>query len=248
MQSGHAVETAIPALAAGVGVRRGPGWALRSASFRLDPAELGSAALGVVASRQDAALLIDLLSGRLAAGYGILQVLGQDMSTVRGRSAARRRVGIFRRGARPRPGLRIRGLVEHAARQYCQPGDDRHLLVAAILDRLTLTPWAGVPLRSAPDLVARRAGIAAAAVHQPDLLLADGLLDDLPAPELAVLVDVIHDLERDAALLITGRDAEALGQACAEVLACEAGILVGSRPRHLPLAGPHSLARHAYCD
>ena len=59
-------------------------------------------------------------------------------------------------------------------------GGDRHVLAAAILDRLSLMPWAEVPLRLAPDSIARRARLAAAAVHQPELLLLDGLLDGLP--------------------------------------------------------------------
>jgi ABC-type multidrug transport system ATPase subunit len=253
MQSGHAVETGVPVLAAGAGVRHGPGQALRSASFRLDPSDLGGAdlgrcALGIAASRQEAAVLIDLLSGRMSPDYGILHVLGQDMTTTTGRAAVRDRIGIARRGARYRPGARIQGVVGHAAKLACQPGDDRHLLVAAILDRLTLTPWAGVPVRSAPDPVVRRTAIAVAAVHQPDLLLIDGMLDDLSPRDLAVMTDVIGDLRRDAALLITGSDIGALAQACSEVLVLADGIVIGSRPRGSPPAEQRFTRRPAYCD
>jgi ABC-type multidrug transport system ATPase subunit len=248
MQSGHAIRTTAPVLAAGVGVRRGPGWPLRSASFRLDPSDLGGAALGIVSSSQAAAALIDLLAGQIRPDYGTLHVLGQDMSTASGRSAVRPRTGIARPSAGPRPGLRVRGLVEHAARVGCPPGHDRHLLVAAILDRLALTPWAGVPVRSAPDPVVRRARIAAAAVHQPDLLLIDGLLDGLSAPDLAFLTDVIHDLQRDTALIAAGRDSDALTRAFPRVLVLADGILTGSRPQAAPPVTAQALAELAYCD
>src|SRR5712692_3100513 len=84
MLSGHAVETIAPVLAAGVGVRRGTGWALRSASFRLDQSDLGGTALGIRTSRQTAAALTDLLAGRVPPDYGTLHVLGHDMSTASG--------------------------------------------------------------------------------------------------------------------------------------------------------------------
>ena len=90
---------------------------------------------------------------------------------------------------KPQPAIRIRGLVEHAARQTGLPASDRALLTTAIMERLALTPWADVPLRAAPDVICRRARLAAAAVHQPDLLLADGLLDNLVPREVAALAD-----------------------------------------------------------
>jgi len=242
MQSGHAVAAIAPVLAAGVGVRQGGSWAIRSASFRLDRSELGGAALGIVSSRPAASMaLVDLLSGRTAPDYGSLRVLGQDMSAAMGRSQVRRQVGIARRNRLPQPAVRIRGLVEHAARLARQPGHDRHLLVAAILDRLALTAWADVPVRSAPDLVVARARLAAGAVHQPNLLLIDGLLDELPALDRGGLVDAIHDLERDTAIIAIGRDDQALSQACREVLTLTDGILVGSRPESPPPAQPQAM-------
>lgn len=235
MQSGHAVEPIAPVLAAGVGARQGSGWTIRSVSFWLSQSNPGGPALGIVAAQQAAAAaLIDLLSGQIPPAYGNLRVLGQDMSTTLGRAAVRRQIGVARRNPRPRPVLRIRGLVAHAARLARQPGSDRHLLVAAILDRLALTPWADVPLRSAPELVARKARLAAATVHQPSLLLIDGLLDQLSPADGAALADVIRELERDTAVIAIGRDAHVLTLACHEVLALSDGILIGSRPLDLP--------------
>lgn len=239
MQSGHAANPG-PVLAAGVGVSYGCGWALRSASFRLgtpehgaaslEPGRPGGTALGIlIGERAVAATVLDLLSGRVPPGYGTLIVLGEDMSTSRGRAAVRRRVGIARGGSVwPLPGRRVRGMVEHAARRAMQPGQDRNLLVAAILDRLALAPWSDVPIRSAPELIIRKARLAAAAVHQPSLLLLDGILDELPPLELTIVADVIAELNRDTALIITGADADPLRAACAQVLTLTGGILIGS--------------------
>jgi ABC-2 type transport system ATP-binding protein len=100
------------------------------------------------------------------------------------------------------------------------------VLAAAILDRLALTPWADVPVRAAPAVIARRARLAAAAVHEPELLLLDGLLDGLGPRDAASVADSIRDLGRDTAIIAIGGDAAALALACDEVLTLADGIIV----------------------
>jgi ABC-type multidrug transport system ATPase subunit len=216
-----------PVLAAGVGVRQGGAWALRAASFRMDAPATGRPALGIAIARAGTATaVVDVLAGLIRPGYGELRVLGEDLTTAHGRAAVRRHVGVARGKSRPRPAFRVRGLVEHAARLARLPRCDRYLLAAAILDRLALTAWADVPLRSAPDPICRRARLAAAAVHEPSLLLLDGLLDDLAPRDAAALADAIRDLGRDTTVIATGRDAGALALACDEVITLADGILV----------------------
>lgn len=300
MRSGHAAEFSLPVIAAGVGVRRGSGWAIRSASFRLGPpgsgpaltaAELGPVALGPAtrgpgaagpstlgiatldpgwptssrpggplpvapagrhsarrwAARERAAeeasrLLISVLAGRIAPAHGSLIVLGEDMSAPEGRAAVRGQVGVARGRGPVWPGLRIRALVEYAAWRARQPGRDRYLLVAAILDRLALTWWSEVPLRAAPPLIAAKARLAAAMVYQPRLLLIDGVLDELGAADQVALTGVIRVLARDTPVITAGRDAVPLGLACSRVLTLTEGILAGppaepAWPATYPAAG-----------
>jgi ABC-type multidrug transport system ATPase subunit len=217
-------------LAAGIGMRRGWGWVVRAASFRVSAPTPGrAAALGILIDHPaQATALVDLLAGLARPAYGELRVLGHDMATIRGRAVVRRRVGVARRTARPLPAMRIRGLVEHAARLSGPGRHDRHVLAAAILDRLSLLPWAEVTLRAAPDAIARRARLAAAAAHQPELLLLDGLLDGLPMRDATVLAAAIRDLSRDTAILVTGCDGPALELACDEVLVLTDGVLVNA--------------------
>jgi branched-chain amino acid transport system ATP-binding protein len=239
VRSARAVVAADQVLAAAVGVRCGrhgggfrgvvpPGghWAVRAASFRLGPPAPGRPALGIqFAVPADATALIDVLAGAARPAYGELRVLGQDMALARGRAAVRGRVGVARRSSRLLPGLRVRAVVEHAARRAA-PRGDRHVLAAAILDRLSLSPWAEVPVRLAPEPIARRARLAAAAASQPDLLLLDGLLDELEPRDAAALADCVRDLARDAGVLLTGRDTQALWLTCGEVLTVSDGVLV----------------------
>ncbi len=215
-------------LAAGLGLRHGRGWALRSASFRIEaPAHGGRPAGIATADPAVGAAVLSLLAGQARPNYGELRVLGQDLATALGRAAVRGQVGVARPGARTRPAFRVRGLVEHAARTARLPRRDRRLLTAAILDRLGLTGWAEVPLRSAPDLVARRAALAAAAVCEPSLLLLDGLLDGLPWRDATALAEAIRNLSRDTAIVATGTDPGALALACDDLLTLTDGILLG---------------------
>lgn len=93
--------------------------------------------------------------------------------------------------------------------------------MASVLDRLALTPWADVPLRAAPELISRRARLAAAAVHQPDLLLLVGL-----APrDQAALADAVRDLARDTAIVAVGQDAKALALVSDQLLTLCHGVL-----------------------
>jgi ABC-2 type transport system ATP-binding protein len=216
-----------PVLAAGVGVRRGWCWALRAASFRMDAPLSGRTVTGIAVPRKPGgSVVIDLLAGAATPAYGELRVLGEDLTTPAGRSAVRQRVGVARRPAALQRAFRLRGAVEHAARLAGLPAPDRETLTAAILDRLALTPWARVPLRAAPPAVARRAQLAAAAVHEPDLLLLDRLLDDLSPRDAASVAAGIRDLARDTAVLLTGTDPATLCLACDDVLTLADGIIV----------------------
>jgi ABC-2 type transport system ATP-binding protein len=205
----------------------GPGTALRAASFRLDTPLSGTGSFGIaIPSQSPATALVDLLAGLARPAYGELRVLGEDLTTVRGRSAVRGQVGVARRIARPQPAFRVRGMVEHAARLSRLPRRDRDPLAAAIVDRLALTPWADVPVRAVPEVVCRRARLAAAAVHQPDLLLIDGLLDDLSPGDASALADAIRELGREMTIVATGRDPAVLALACAEILTMADGIVI----------------------
>lgn len=227
MPARRAIMAADPVIAAGIGVRSGRGYAVRAGSFRIGSGVPDPTVLGILIRHPaQATAVIDLLAGVARPAYGELRVLGHDMATIRGRAAVRRRVGVARRAARVLPWLRVRGLVTHGARLARHGWADRHVLAAAIMDRIGLTPWADVYIGTLPDGVARKARLAAAAAHQPELLLLDGLLDGLGQRDLHAMTAAIRDLSQDCAVVITGCDGEALMLACDDVLVLTDGVLV----------------------
>src|SRR2546429_233555 len=76
--------------------------------------------------------------------------------------------------------------------------------------------------------VARRARLAAAAVHQPELLLIDGLLDGLAPEDAAMLADSIRDIGLDSGIVAAGSDIDCLALTCGDILTLADGILVGA--------------------
>src|SRR5260370_38418806 len=74
VRSGHAAGITTPVVAAGVGVRHGRGWALRSASFRLECPISGRTTFGIAVSRAvnhgAPTALVEVLAGVVRAAYG----------------------------------------------------------------------------------------------------------------------------------------------------------------------------------
>jgi len=84
-------------------------------------------------------------------------------------------------------------------------------------------------------VIVRRAKLAAAAVHEPELLLIDGLLDGLGPRDTEIVAASIRDLGRDTAIVAIGRDSAPLAMACGEVLTLADGIIVRNLAHAAPL-------------
>src|SRR5262249_15502113 len=141
VRSGLVTTDSIAVLAAGVGLRHGSRWLLRSVSFRMNARPPGGMVLGIAGPPAAASAVVDLLAGLARPAHGELRVLGKDLTTPAGRAAIRPHVGIARSPGRPESMIRIRSMIEPAARAARVHGRDRAALTAAALDRLALTPW-----------------------------------------------------------------------------------------------------------
>jgi ABC-2 type transport system ATP-binding protein len=251
MRSGHAGTTIAPVLCAGVGATWAGRYAIRLASFQVPALEFGRAALGIVTPHPAAAaVLAGLLSGRIPPAYGQLAVLGYDLTRPAGRVAARPGIGVASRTTRTWPGTTIRRLVEHAAKRQGARRCDRSLLVAAILDRLRLTPWADVQLMAAPSLVNRRARLAAACVHQPELLVIEGLFDHLQPADRVALARIVTELKRDTSIVVIGADADPMLLCCDQLVTEADGIVLGQRQvtPELPSSSVHDVSKFPPLD
>jgi ABC-type multidrug transport system ATPase subunit len=230
---GHATTPVDPAtirahpatvVAAGVGTQGG----LRSVSFHLGPFVPGRTAVGIAGARgAGKTALIDLLAGLSGPAHGKLWVLGDDLSCPAGRAAVRRRIGLLPQPAGRPPGFTVRQLVAHAAWLAGLPGREQDLAVARALDSLRLADWANLAVRSIPEVGARLTWLAAASVHEPELLLLDGVLDGMNDGEAACVADAVREVTMTTPVVVAGRDPERLDRACGHVLTLAQGVIAG---------------------
>lgn len=224
--AGPAIAHAEPAtvIAAGVGTQG----TLRAVSFHLGPFVPGQTAVGVAgppgAGKTE---LVDLLAGIAVPAHGELRVLGEDLACLVGRLAVRSRVGLVPQPAGRPPGFTVRQLVSHAGWLAGLSGPEQELAVARSLDSLRLAGWANLPVRAVPEVTARLTWLAAATVHEPELLLLDGVLDGIDAGGAACVAGAVRDASMATAVVITGCDAGLLERASGHVLTLAHGVMAG---------------------
>jgi len=211
-------------LASGLGLCHRGKWPLRSVTFSVDTSAGAVGIAGAHGSGKTA--LFALLGGFAPPARGELWVLGKDMRTYRGRDTIRRRVGLIPPPGRPL-GFTVLELVTHAAWLLGLPVSHRRASVAGALQRLQLANWVSASINAAPDDVALRAWLAACTVHEPDLILVDGLLDGIAEDDALAMAGCLRSLAVSTALLVAGRDAARLARCCARVFTLTDGIADG---------------------
>jgi ABC-type multidrug transport system ATPase subunit len=188
-------------VAAGVGTQG----ALRAISFHLGP----------------------FVAGLTSPAYGKLWVLGENLACPAGRLAVHSRIGLVPQPAGRPPGFTVRQLVSHAAWLAGLDGPEQELAVARALDALGLADWANLPVRAVPEVTARLTWLAAASVHEPELLLLDGLLDGIDGRDAACVADAVRDASMATPVVVAGRDPESLDRACGHVVTLAQGVIAG---------------------
>ncbi|QFG24306.1 ATP-binding cassette domain-containing protein [Actinomadura sp. WMMB 499] len=160
-------------VARGMGVRRGGRWLLRPVTFGLAEGVVGLAGPPGVGK----STLLATFATLRRPNAGALHVLGKDISNGTELRAARARIGYLPSRFARAEHMTAGEFVEYAA--YFKRTSAA--AARAIVKRLDLTEAAGTELALLPPDVRLRAGLAAACVHEPDLVLLDDPFGDLCA-------------------------------------------------------------------
>lgn len=197
-----------------MGIRRGGRWLLRPATFSIAAGVVGVAgAPGVGKST-----LLATFGTLRRPSAGALEVLGNDISGHAGRRVARARLGYLP-GHRQDPDMTAGDLIAYAGYFKCVlPG-----AVDAAIMRFGLADVAGLSLIRLPDDVRLRAGIAAACVGAPQLVLLDAPMAGFDARSWAELVPLLRGAA--PAVIVTARDTEELTGWCDQVFVMARGRL-----------------------
>jgi ABC-type multidrug transport system ATPase subunit len=210
-----------------MGIRRGGRWLLRPASFAIAAGVVGVAgAPGVGKST-----LLATFGTLRRPSSGALEVLGNDISGQTGRRIARAGLGYLP-GHRQDPDMTAGDLIAYAGYfKRVPPG-----AVQAAMRRFGLTDVAGLTLTRLPDDVRLRAGIAAACVGAPRLVLLDAPMAGFDARSWTELVPLLRDAA--PAVIVTARDTEDLTGWCDQVFVMARGRLNRLLPPHRPVPRP----------
>ncbi|WP_242905982.1 ATP-binding cassette domain-containing protein [Actinomadura terrae] len=194
-----------------MGVRRGGRWLLRPVSFGVPEGVVGVAGPPGVGK----STLLATFATLRRPHTGALHILGHDTAHAAGLRAARARIGYLPGGLSRKQHMTAGEFVSYAA-YYQRVGASA---ARDVIGRLDLAEAAGTELCLLPPDVRLRAGVAAACVHSPGIVLLDDPFAELRAPgaepgngaaAVAELIPVLRSLAptvvvtADAAATLTG--------------------------------------------
>jgi ABC-2 type transport system ATP-binding protein len=203
-------------VARGMGVRRAGRWLLRPAAFGVAEGVIG------LAGPPDAGktTLLATFATLRRPHVGALEVLGYDAGDPADLREIRARVGYLPSGGLDwAASMRVREFVSYAAFYKRMEKS----ATVSILARMELTEVAEWELGRLPADIRLRAGIAAACVHGPELLLLDEPLRDLDDRQAMELSTVMPSLART--VLLTAESPADLTGWCHRVFSLARGRL-----------------------
>lgn len=179
---------------------REPVTALHGVSLDV-PAGQSLALLGPNGSGKSTLLKILATLDRPDPGSGPVEILGLPLTSAADLRTVRSRLGVVFQAPGLDPLLTVRENLTAAAALYGLRGREAADRAARLLDGLGLTPRAHDRVRTLSGGLARRADLARALLHDPDLLLLDeptAALDPRARAEFLAVLDNLRAQPRDA--------------------------------------------------
>lgn len=172
--------------------------------------------------------LLNVLATVRRPEQGSLRILGCDARSSRQRREVRRRLGFLPQSFGYYPSFSGRDFVEYNAWLKRVPKDSTAALALRAIEAVGLTEEASRPLRAYSGGMLRRAGIAAAMVHQPELLILDEPAAGLDPQQRIELRGLIRGLAQTRCVLISTHLVEDVRTSCQQVIVLNRGDIAFS--------------------
>lgn len=170
---------------------------------------------------------------------GLLEIFGQAIRTERDARRARRMIGYLSQDFGYYPSFSVKDFVRYCAWLREVPDKAAGPATLKALEAVGLTDRAGHRMKSLSGGMLRRAGIAAAIVGSPSLVLLDEPTVGLDPAQRLDFRELIRSLAREGvAIVLSTHLVEDVGASCQTVLVLEDGQIVSS-------GTPQDLARQA---
>jgi len=169
--------------------------------------------------------LMRLLTGIYTLQSGEIRIDGQPLSSPRGRDATASHVGYLPQTFGIYGNFTLREFVTYFSILRGVPASNLDAAVGEALIRVDLHQRAGDRMRSLSGGMLRRAGIAQAISHRPDVLILDEPTAGLDPDQRYRLRETLRDLASDTSVLISTHLAEDIAAFDGDVLVMNGGQL-----------------------
>lgn len=179
--------------------------------------------------------LLQMITGLHRTSAGSVSVLGTGMASRAGRRQVAGRIGYLPQRFGYLPGFTVGEFVGYAAWLKGMPGATAHRKVPNVLEEVGLAARSNDTLRSLSGGMLRRAGIASALVHDPELVILDEPASGLDPRQRLDLRELIVRRSRTSTFLLSTHLVE-------DVRALSTAVIVLDRGRVRFTGSPEDLA------
>lgn len=180
---------------------------------------------------------IRMITGSLAPDSGSVSIAGIDPRE--DPAGARRKIGYLPESAPLYPEMSVSAYLHYRARLWGMPRSERANAVARAMERTRVDDVAKRRIGHLSKGYRQRVGLAAALVHDPEVLILDEPTNGLDPSQIRSARTLIHELAQDKTMLLCSHILPEVERTCARVLVMAGGrIRADGTPENLIAAAP----------
>jgi ABC-type multidrug transport system ATPase subunit len=159
--------------------------------------------------------LMRILAGLMRPSGGQVRAFGHDLSTMKGRQAAKALLGYLPQELGLYPNLNAREFLDYMGiLKGVTDRATRQRQIEAVLDMVRLRDVASRPLKTYSGGMKRRVGIAQALLGDPRLVIVDEPTAGLDPEERVRLRNLLSDMAQDRTIILSTHIVEDISQSC----------------------------------
>lgn len=194
--------------------------ALRGVTFELQPGQVAGL-LGPNGAGKSTT--IKVLTGLIPPDRGRAAIRGHD--TLDDSLRARAALGYLPESAPVYPEMTVLEYLTFRARLFGVPRNDRRRAVSRALERCWLTDVQRRPLGHLSKGYRQRAGLAAAILHDPPVLVLDEPTNGLDPTQITQMRALVRELGSDRTMLVSSHILPEINAICSRILILAGGVL-----------------------
>jgi ABC-type multidrug transport system ATPase subunit len=190
--------------------------------------DIGSGMFGLVGPNgAGKTTFMRILAGLLRPSDGSVEVLGHDVTTMRGKQAVKATLGYLPQELGLYPNLNAREFLDYVAiLKGITDRQARRQQIDELLDVVGLSGEAGRRLKGYSGGMKRRVGIAQALLGQPKLLIVDEPTSGLDPEERVRLRNLLADMALRCTVILSTHIVEDISQSCNDLAVIDKGQVV----------------------